>query len=102
VGPSSIALQGLQQADVQLTAAATKIASADASSRDAANLDVADLSAEMVALMSAQTAFGVNLAPLKTVDEMQTSLLDLKLEVHQTWQAFSATMGCPALHPHAF
>ena len=56
----------------------TKIATADASSPDGANLDVVDLSAEMVALMSAQSAFEVNLATLKTADEMQKSLLDLK------------------------
>jgi hypothetical protein len=76
--PSSIALQGLQQANIQLSAAATKIATADASSPDGTNLDVVDLSPEMVALMSAQSAFEVNLATLKTADQMQKSLLDLK------------------------
>jgi flagellar hook protein FlgE len=76
--PSSIALQGLQQANIQVIAAATKIASADASSPDGTNLDVVDLSAEMVALMSAQSAFDVNLDTLKTADQMQKSLLDLK------------------------
>jgi flagellar basal body rod protein FlgG len=76
--PSSIALQGLQQANIQVSAAATKIASADASSPDGTNLDVVDLSTEMVALMSAQSAFDVNLATLKTADQMQKSLLDLK------------------------
>src|SRR5579864_6129746 len=52
--------------------------------------------------MSAQSVFEVNLARLNTVDAMPKSLLILKLEVHHTWQAFSATIGCPALHPHAF
>jgi flagellar hook protein FlgE len=75
--PSSIALQGLQQADVQLNAAAAKIASAGASSPDGANLDVVDLSAEMVALMSAHSAFELNLATLKTTDQIQKSLIDL-------------------------
>ena len=75
--PSSIALQALQQAEVQLNAAAAKIASAGASSPDGANLDVVDLSAEMVALMSAQSAFEVNLSTLKTADQMQESLIDL-------------------------
>ncbi|MBZ5683680.1 MAG: hypothetical protein LAP86_01480 [Acidobacteriia bacterium] len=75
---SSIALQGLQQADLQLNTAAAKIASRGATSPDGATLDVVDLSAEMVALMSAQSAFEVNLATLKTVNEMQKSLLDLK------------------------
>ena len=75
---SSIALQGLQQADVQLNGTSAKIASLGATSPNGANLDVADLSAEMVALMSAQSAFEVNLTTLKTVDEMRKSLLDLK------------------------
>jgi flagellar hook protein FlgE len=76
--PSSIALQGLRQADVQLNTAATKIASAAATSPNGANMDVVDLSAEMVALMSAQSAFEVNLATLKTADQMQKGLIDLK------------------------
>jgi flagellar hook protein FlgE len=76
--PSSFALQGLQQADVQLNTAAAKIVSAGTTSPHGANLDVVDLSAEMVALMSAQSAFEVNLATLKTVDKMKKSLLDLK------------------------
>ena len=36
-----------------------------------------DLSAEMVALMSAQSAFEVNLATLKTANEIQKTLVDL-------------------------
>lgn len=73
--PSSIALQGLQQAEVQLTAAAARLATAG--SPNGANLDVVDLSAEMVALMSAQTLFSVNIATLKTADQMQKNLLDV-------------------------
>lgn len=76
--PSAIALQGLQQAEAQLEAAATAIAKAGAASPDGANLDVVDLSAEMVALMSARNAFDVNLATLKTADQMQKSLVDVK------------------------
>jgi len=75
--PSSIALQGLQQAEVQLNNAAAKLANAGASSPNGANLDVVDLSAEMVALMSAQTLFSVNLATLKTADQMQKALIDI-------------------------
>jgi flagellar basal body rod protein FlgG len=76
--PSSIALQALQQANTQLETAAARIASVGAGSADRAPVDVADLSATMVALLSAQSAFEVNLAALKTVDEMKKSLLDLK------------------------
>ena len=76
---SSIALQGLQQADTQLdAAAAARIASASANSPDGAPVDVVDLSTEMVALMSARNLFDANLATLKTADQMQKSLIDLK------------------------
>jgi len=75
---SSIALQGLQQADIQLEAAASRMATAGSDSPDGANLDVVDLSTEMVALMSAQNLFNANLATLKTTDQMPKSLLDIK------------------------
>lgn len=74
--PSSIALQGLQQADAQLEAAASAIASAGAPD-SGAGVDVVSLSAEMVALMAAQTQFEANLATLKTADQMQQSLMDV-------------------------
>src|SRR3974390_1847143 len=74
--PSSIALQALQQADVQLETAAARIASSN--SPDAGNLDVVDLSAEMVALMSAQNLFDVNLATLKTANQIQKNMMDVK------------------------
>jgi hypothetical protein len=75
--PSTIALQGLQQANTQLDAAASAIASAGATSANGNNPDVVDLSTEMVALMSAQTSFSANLATLETVDQMQKTLLDV-------------------------
>jgi len=74
--PSSIALQGLHQADIQLETAAAKIASAGGTSPDGPNLDIVDLSTEMVALMSAQTLFEANLATLETAGQMQKSLID--------------------------
>jgi len=49
--PTAIALQGLQQAELQLETAATRIVKAGAASPDGATLDVVDLSTEMVALM---------------------------------------------------
>ena len=36
-----------------------------------------DLSAEMVALISAQASVAANIAALETVDQMQKSLLDV-------------------------
>lgn len=73
----AIALQGLDQASAQLDAAAAQIASAGPAFPDQANLDTVDLSAQMVALTSAQTLFAANLATLKTADQMQRSLIDL-------------------------
>ena len=74
----AIALQGLEQANVQLNTAAARIAGAGAESFNGANLDVVDLSAEVVALMSAHNQFAANLATLKTADRMQKSLIDIK------------------------
>ena len=73
--PSAIALEGLHQADAQLEQAAARIASFGASSDG--NVDVVDLSAEFVALMTARMMFDANLATLKTAGEMQKSLIDV-------------------------
>ena len=67
---SAIALQGLQQAETQLGNVATKLAGAGASPAGA-NLDIVDLSTEMVALMSAKTNVSVNLSVLKTINQIQ-------------------------------
>jgi flagellar hook protein FlgE len=74
---SSIALQGLQQAAVQAETVAAAIAGAGAASANGSNPDVVDLSAEMVALISAQASFAANIATLETVDQMQKTLLDV-------------------------
>jgi len=74
---SAIALQGLQQAEVQLNAAASAIANAGTSSGNGGTLDVVSLSEEIVAMMSAQTSFSANLAALETADQMQQNLLDV-------------------------
>jgi len=74
---SAIALQGLNQAEANLEKAATRIASFGADSIDGANVDTVDLSAEMVALMSAKNEFSVNLKTLETAGEMQKNMIDL-------------------------
>jgi len=74
---SAIALQGVEQGQVQLQNAALRLAGAGADSPDGAGADVVDLSAEMVALMSAQTQFSANLSTLKTADQLQKTTLDL-------------------------
>lgn len=72
---SSIALQGIAQANSQLEAGASAIAAGDPS--DGAGVDVVSLSAEMVALMSAQVHLEANIAALKTTDQMQVRLMDV-------------------------
>jgi len=74
---SAIALQGLQQAEYQLDAAAAGIASAGTDSSDGGNADVVDLNAEMVALATAQNEYDANLATLKTADQVEQNLVNL-------------------------
>jgi hypothetical protein len=74
---SSIALQGLHQADARLESAGSKIASFGASSPGGANQDAVDLSAAVVALLSAKNQDSANLAVLKTADEIQKNSIDL-------------------------
>ena len=74
---AGIVLQGINQAQVQLEAAASGIASAAALSPDAATADPVNPSAEVVALLSAKNQFSLNLATLKVVDETQKSAVDL-------------------------
>jgi len=74
---SAIALQGLQQAEFQLDAAAAGIAHAGTGSSDGSNADVVDLSTEMVALTQAQTQYEADLATLKTADQIEQNLVNL-------------------------
>ncbi len=74
---SAIALQRLEQGQAQLEQAATRLARAGVESPDGASLDTVDLSAEIVALMSAKTQFSANLSTLKTADQIQKNVLDL-------------------------
>jgi len=74
---TGIALQGLQQAETQLDAAAAGIASAGAKSANGSNVDVVDFSSEIVALMSAQILYEANLATLKTADQVEQNLVNL-------------------------
>jgi len=74
---SAIALQGLEQGQVQLENAATRLAGAGAESPDGASLDTVDLSAEVVALMSAKNQFSANLSTLKTANQIQKNAIDV-------------------------
>jgi len=67
----------MQQAEAQLMSAATAISGTGAASLNGSNPDVVDLSAEMLALISAQASFAANAATLETVDQMEKILLDV-------------------------
>lgn len=70
----SIAVQGIDLAQTQLEAAASGIASAASFSPEAATVD---LSAEVVALLSARNQFDVGLATLKIAGEVLKSAVDV-------------------------
>lgn len=73
---SAIALQGLEQADTQLDAAAAAIATAGTGA-NSSGPSLADLGADMVSLTTAQTQFEANLATIQTADQMEQSLIDV-------------------------
>jgi flagellar hook protein FlgE len=72
---SSIAQQGLQQAEVQLKNAASTLAGAGTS--PAFNSDSVDLSAGIIDLMSAKNNFAINISIMKTADQIQKHVIDL-------------------------
>ena len=74
---SATALQGLQQAEEQLEQAATRIALLGAASPDGLSLDTVDLSAEMLALLSAKKLASVNLQTLRTADEVAKNVINV-------------------------
>ena len=73
---SSIARQGLNQAEIQLESAASQLAGAGASP-NASSPDIVDTSAGMVDLMSAQSNFAINISVMKTANEMQKYAIDI-------------------------
>ncbi|MGA2420432.1 MAG: hypothetical protein ABSG69_10130 [Candidatus Acidiferrum sp.] len=74
---STIAQQGLHQAAAQLESAGSKIASFGTSSAGGANQDTVDLSAAVVALLSAKNLYSANLGSVKTADEVAKTTIDL-------------------------
>ena len=74
---STIALQGLQQANAQLNSAASSIASFQSSTPAGANLDTVDLSDAVVPLLSAKNLYSANLATSKTAEQISQSTLDI-------------------------
>jgi hypothetical protein len=77
MGASSIALQGLQQSEIQLAAAASSIATAGTTSANGSNFNLSNLSTDIVSLVTAEAQFSLNLASLKTADEVEQNLIDV-------------------------
>lgn len=74
--PSTIALQGLEQADAQLDVAANATANAGAAPGSTGH-DISNLATDMVSLTSAQTSYEANLATIQTADQMEQALIDV-------------------------
>ena len=74
---SSIALQGLEQAQVQLDNSAKRLASIGATSPSGAVVDDVSLSQEAVSMLSSKNEFAMNINVLKIADEMQKSTINL-------------------------
>ncbi len=74
---SSIALQGIAQAESQADTAASALANAGTTAQNGANLDVVDISAQMLSLLSAQNEAAINIDILKTADQIHQSLIDV-------------------------
>jgi flagellar hook protein FlgE len=79
MGVSSIALQGLQQAQLQLENSASKVAGMGlaTTSGSGSPVDTVDLSKEMVTQLSAKNQYAVNLSVLKTGDQMMKTAIDM-------------------------
>ena len=74
---SSIALQGLQQAQSQFDSSAQRLASIGSQTPDGANVDTVSLSTEAVSMLAAKNQFAANINVLKVADEMQKSVVNL-------------------------
>ena len=84
---SRVALDGLHRAEVKLEKAATRIASYGADSSGGPNTDTVDLSAEMVAIMSAKTEFSANLKSLEAAGEEEKQEIQRKVVRRQPYDA---------------
>ena len=73
---SAIALQGISQAEMQLDATTTSLASAGASA-NGGGVDVVDVASQMVAMNSAEILLQLSLSTLKTSDQLQKNVIDL-------------------------
>jgi hypothetical protein len=73
---SAIALQGINQAQPQLDAATTSLASTG-TPPSSGGVDVVDVASQMVAMNSAEILLQLSLSTLKTADQLQKNAIDL-------------------------
>jgi flagellin-like hook-associated protein FlgL len=73
---SAIALQGINQAEMQLDATTTSLASAGVPA-NGGGVDVVDVASQMVAMNSADILLQLSLSTLKTSDQLQKNVIDL-------------------------
>ena len=73
---SAIALQGINQAQMQLDAATSSLASTG-TSPNSGGVDVVDIASQMVAMNSAEILLQLSLSTLKTSDQLQKNVIDL-------------------------
>jgi len=74
---SAIALQGLEQAQLQLEASAARVIQSAAASPEGVPMDTVSLSEAVVALLGAKNQFSASISVLKTANEMQKNLVNL-------------------------
>lgn len=74
---SSIALQGMENAETQADAAASALANPNALSPNSPGPGISSVAADLVSLSSAQIQEAANIDVLKTEDEIQQNLLDV-------------------------
>ena len=74
---SAIALQGLQQATMQVDASAARLIAATAPPAEGMPVDSASLSEAAVALLGAKNQFSASIEVLKTANEMQKNLVNI-------------------------
>lgn len=75
----SISASGMMAAADRLSASAQRVAASDAQVEKAADSKAVDYVGERVAQIGAATDFKANAAVLKTADDMNKRLLDLKV-----------------------
>ena len=73
----AIALQGFAQAEAQLETAAANLAGAGATPSAGPELNLGNTASQIVAMTSSEIEFELNVATLRTADQIESSTLDI-------------------------